>query len=389
MALGDAVSGTRGTKYTVATENTLVRDVADRIALLQPEDAPLLAFINGLKKKSEATNPKFEWLEDAMAPNTVTNTTTGTGTSLVLSSGHGVRVRIGDILVQKAGEIMVVTNISTDTLTVERAKGTVTAQSLGNPEELIIAGNAVLEGASNPTAKFTAKQTQFNYIQIFRDVIDLTTTQVASKSYGPDDRAHQRRMRGMEHKRGIEEAFLLGDKFQDTAGSQARRGTAGLLSMITSNVTDVGGVITEATFETFCRTLFRYSPTEAAYTKLLIASPIFISALNFWNKNKLQVRQDEKTFGTRLSTYRSGHGDLEVTRHWLLQDFAEFQKYAFAVDPQNLRYRYLSGLDTKLYTDIQTKDLERVIDEYRTHCGLELHLEKTHGYMKNCTGYAA
>lgn len=379
---------TRGTKYAVGTEASLVRDVADRIALLQPEDAPLIAFVNGLKKK-EATNPKFEWLEDELANNTVTNTTTGTGTSLTLSSGHGLRVRVGDLLVQKAGEIMVITAISTDTLTVERAKGAVSAQTLANPEELIVIGYAALEGATNPAFKFTKKLTKVNYIQIFRDTIDITHTLAASKSYGGDDRTHQRKMRGMEHKRSIEQAFLLGDAFEDTAGTQARRGTGGLLSWITTNVTDAGGVITEGTFETFCRNLFRFSPTTAAYTKLFLASPIIISALNFWNKTKLQVRQDEKTFGTRLATYRSGHGDLDVTRHWLLADFTEFQKYGFAVDPQNLWYRYLSGMDTKLWSDIQTKDLERYIDEYRTHCGLELHHERTHAILKGVTGYAA
>lgn len=388
--MAEPVNGMRGTKYAGATEGSLVRDVADRIALLQPEDAPLIAFINGLKKKKEATNPKFEWFEDQMKPNTLTvSGTPGTGTTINVSAGQGVRVRVDDLLVTNTGESILVTAVNVDALTVTRSMGAVAALSLANGDQLVIAGNALMEGASNPTFKFTQKVPQYNYIQIFRDTIEITDTQNAAKSYGGDDRLHQRKLRGMEHKRGIEEAFLFGDKFEDTSGSQARRGTGGLITMITTNVTDAGGVLTEGVFETFCRSLFRYSPTEASATKLFLCSPIIISALNFWNKTKLQVRQDEKTFGTRLATYRSGHGDLDVTRHWLLADFTDFAKYAFALDPKNLIYRYMSGLDTKLHIDIGQKTDEKIVDEYRTHAGLELHLEQTHAILKGVTGYAA
>jgi hypothetical protein len=387
--MATVVQQTRGTKYANLTETSIVRDVSDRIALLQPEDAPLIAFINGLKKKKVATNPKFEWFEDELADNTVTNTTTGTGTSLTLTSGHGVRVRVGDLLVASSGEIILITAIATDTLTVTRNYGSVAAQNLGGADNLVIIGQAALEGDTNPAYKFTRKLVKSNYIQIFRDTVDITFTQDASESYGGDDRTHQRKMRGMEHKRSIEQAFLLGDAVEDTSGTQARRATGGLLSFIKTNITDAGGVLTEATFETFCRTLFRYSPSVSAYTKLFLCAPVLISALNFWNKSKLLVRQDDKTFGTRLATYRSGHGDLDVTRHWVLQDFTEFQKYGFAVDAQNLVYRYLKGLDTKLWVDIQTKDKERFIDEYRTHAGLQLAHERTHAILKNVTGYAA
>lgn len=387
--MAEPLTGARGTKYSQGTEVSLVRDVASKIALLQPEDAPLIAFINGLGKKKSASNPKFEWFEDQMRPNVVTTTTTGTGSTVDVTTGQGARIRVDDILYTSTGEAMLVTAIATDQLTVTRSMGAVAAATLASGDQLIIGGNAVQEGASNPTFKYTKKENQYNYIQIFRDSIELTDTQMASESYGGDDRVHQRKLRGMEHKRGIEQAFLFGDKFEDTSGSQARRGTAGLINLISTNVTDVGGVVTEGTFETFCRNLFRYSPTDASARKLFLASPILISALNYWNKTKLQVTQSEKTFGTRLATYRSGHGDLEVTRHWLLADFTEFTKYGFALDPKNLIYRYLQGLDTKLHLDIGAETDEKVVDEYRTHAGLQLQLEKTHAILKGVTGYAA
>lgn len=386
--MAEPVSGMRGTIQS-ASETSQVRDVSDKIALLQPDDAPLLAFTNGLKKKKEAKNTKFEWFEDELRPNVITNTATGTGTSVTVTTGQGVRVRVDDILITSTGEAMLVTAIATDTLTVTRSMGAVAAATLASGDQLIIAGNALMEGASNPTFKYTAKAPKFNYIQIFRDTIEMTETQASIDSYGGDDRTHQRMMRGSEHKRVIEQAFLFGDAFEDTSGTQARRGTAGLINLISTNVTDAGGVLTEGTLETFCRSLFRYSPSNASASKLFLASPIIISALNFFNKSKLQVTSNEKTFGVSLATYRSGHGDLKVARHWLLADFTDFQKYAFALDPQNLMYRYLSGHDTKLLTNLQNKTDEKYIDEYRTHCGLQLMQERTHAILKGVTGYAA
>jgi len=195
--------------------------------------------------------------------------------------------------------------------------------------------------------------------------------------------------KAIEHKRQIEQAFLFGDGFEDTSGSQTRRGTDGLLNYITTNVTDFGGVISEGEFENFMRTVFRYHPTVTAPEKWFLASPIIISAVNFWAKNALQVDQNVKTFGVRVTKYRSGHGDLNITRHWLLEDFTEFKKYGFVLDPENIKYRFLTNLDTKLHTDIQQKQEEVHRDEYRTHAGLMLQQEKTHGIAKGITGFAA
>jgi len=383
-------TGLRGTKYTVGTEDSLVRDVAARIALLQPTDAPLLAFINGLKSKRVANNPKFEWFEDELIPNTVTiaGAETASSTAFGLTTGQGVRVKVDDILISNTGEALLVTTAA-DAMVVTRSVGSVAATAYLALDEFVIVGTAMLEGANAPSAVWQGKVGKNNFIQIFRDIVELTVTQANSESYGGNDRTHQRMKKAMEHKRQIEQAFLFGDGFEDTTGLQTRRGTEGVLGFVTTNVTDFGGVITEGEFEAFMRTVFRYHPTVMAPEKWFLCSPILISALNFWAKNALQVTQDVKTFGVRITKYRSGHGDLNITRHWLLEDFAEFKQYGFVLDPENIKYRFLANLDTKLHTDIQQKQEEVHRDEYRTHAGLMLMQERTHGVAKGVTGFAA
>jgi hypothetical protein len=384
-------TGIRGTKFVTGTEDLNIRDVSSRIALLQPEDAPLLAFMNGLKKKLKASNPKFEWIEDELIPNivTISGAEASGSTSFALTSGQGVRVRVNDLLISNTGESILVTAISTDTLTVTRSMGAVAATAYVTLDEFVLAGTAMLEGATAPTSLWTQKSTKTNYIQIFRDVVELTVTQVNTDSYGGNTRLNERKKKAVEHKRQIEQALLLGDGFEDTSGTQTRRGTTGLLNWISTNITDAGGVLTEAEFEAFMRSIFRYHPTVTAPEKWFLASPVIISAVNFWAKSTLRIESNEKTFGVRVAKYRSGHGDLNITRHWLLEDFVEFKQYGFAIDPENVMYRFLQNLDTKLHIDIQNDDEEVNRDEYRTHAGLQLMQEKTHGLIKGVTGFAA
>lgn len=398
------VQATRGTYAAATTEGSLVRDVASRIALLQPEAAPLITFMSALKRKKEAKNPVFEWFEDDLAPvSIVDGGGAGTGTSITVSAANGLAVRNGDILIAPNGESMLVTaGQGTTTLTVTRALGTTpSAFTLATGDQLVIAGNAITEGSTVPAYRYVNKTGKSNNIQIFRSPVKLTVTQQASESYGGDDRVYQRKKVAIEHKRGMELAFLFGNASSTADASSVGylRTTKGLFNWISTNTLNAGGTITEAEFETFLRALFRYQAQTGPQTKVLLASPIMISALNFWAKQALQVRSDEKVYGMRVSTYRSGHGDLDFVRHWLLGDFAtgdvgtspllSWSGYSFAIDPANVSYRYLSGLDTKLHTDIQDKTEEFLLDEYRSHVGLQCELEKTHGVISYVTGFAS
>jgi hypothetical protein len=380
----------RGTKFAAGTEGSIVRDVADRINLLQPDAAPLIAVTSALKRTRTVINPKFEWFEDELTPNTVDSDAAGTGTTINVDAGQGTRVRVNDILIAPNGEALLVTAISTDALTVTRSMGGVAAYSLAATDELVILGTAMAEGSANPTFHYTQKAGKTNYIQIFRDPVELTDVQSMSDSYGGNDRTYLRMKVAIQHKRTMEHAFLFGDGFEDTSGSQTRRGTTGLLNWITTNVTDVGGVITEGEMETIMRSAFRYHPEVAAGVKTAFFSPILISAINAFAKTALQVTTNEKVFGMRIATWRSGHGDLQIIRHWLLRDFAEFQKYGFVIEPANVRQCVLqNGGDTKLHLDTQNKSDAKVLDEYRSYKGMQVEQEKTHAIIKGVTGYAA
>ncbi len=187
--MAEPQTGIRGYKYTEGTETSNIRDVASRIALLQPDDAPLLAFINGLKNKKKTGNPTFEWFEDDLRQNivTVAGAETIDATVIDVTTGQGVRLRVNDLLLAASGEVMRVTGISTDAITVVRDVGSVISVAMVALDELVIIGTAMQEGANAPTSVWKGKVAKENYVQIFRDMVEMTVTQANTDSYGGDD----------------------------------------------------------------------------------------------------------------------------------------------------------------------------------------------------------
>ena len=200
------ITGVRTT--TNITQNRRVVDMADKIALLQPNVAP---FITVLKKAKSDTrvvyNPKFEWLEDdllgirTLANGAANNTVTS------INVDDGSIFRIGDIAkVPSTGECVLITGVSANALTVTRGYGSTNAAAIADDAEILIIGNAQAENAGAREVKSTQETPCYNYTQIFRTPVSLSNTENASKLYGGKDQNYQRAKALIEHKRDIANA---------------------------------------------------------------------------------------------------------------------------------------------------------------------------------------
>ena len=101
----------------------LTEDVSDLIAILSPYETPLLSALGDPMR--EAASTRHEWLEDDLLPNkdTISDTTISNPlTEAAFDVANGNRFRIGDqIQVLGSRELILVTNIAGNTLTVTRA----------------------------------------------------------------------------------------------------------------------------------------------------------------------------------------------------------------------------------------------------------------------------
>ena len=375
------IQGIRGT--TNINQDRRVVDMAKDIALLEPNAAPLTVLMKQMTKSSSVKNPEYKVLTDELSPRWDAVNGAVTSGATTINVDNGSYFSVGDVLdVPSTGEQVLVTAIATNALTVTRAWGTTSAAAIADNANVRIVANASSEGDAAPTPKTETTSTVTNYTQIIQTPFGVTGTQDASELYGGKDMVYLAKKYGIEHKKSIESAFLLGEKKEDTSGTQPKRFTAGLNSLITTNVTDAGGTLTEAEFEAFLRTAFRYGST----TKTLFASPLLISAINSWAAGKLQTVSKDKTYGIDVKQYLSGHGTINLIKHNLLEQ--DYAGVGFVVDMETIGYKYLPGRDTHLKTNIQNNDVDERKDEYLSEVGFYMTQEKSSAKIEGITDFS-
>lgn len=219
----------------------LLEDVSDIIGIVSPYETPFLDWLGDSKRSALST--AHEWLEDALLPNTdAINQTVFTpdpqnATSITVD--NGVRFQVGDqVRPGDSREIMFVTAISTNVLTVVRGYGGTTKHTLANDMKLTIIGNAALEGADAPPARCTARTRRINYTQIFSATVNVSGSNMASRHHGVQDEVdYQKQERLRELLRDLENCVINGTSptANQVGSSTVRRTMNGLARQITTN----------------------------------------------------------------------------------------------------------------------------------------------------------
>lgn len=382
------IAGPRGT--TNVSQTSRKPDIGDRVLLLQPDASPLTVISKRTRKKP-VTNPEFKWGEQDLdvrfdAVNNGGGYSTS-ATSIVVDNGTYFAEH--DLVKNtRTGEVFRVTAVATNTLTVVRGLGNSgTGVAMNDDDELLILGSAQPEGDTSKPARSNTESYVTNYTQIFRDPIEATGTWMHSDTFfSQSDWDYQRGLKGIEHLKSIEEAFLYGKADENTSGSQPRRTTGGVLSRITTNVTAAGGTMSEASFWTALRAGFRYG----SGTKYLFASRLVVDVLNGYARSKVSINDSGNgSYGVNVRNFQSTGGNLRLVTHDLLEG-TTYGGYAILVDMDNVKYRYLANSkgsrDTHVRENIQQPDADTRKDEWFSEVGLEVSQQKTHALVTGITG---
>jgi hypothetical protein len=385
------VIGSRDTSNVLAAQRVI--DMHKSILLLEPDAAPLTVvtkqIYNGARRKA-AMDPKFSWLEDELEVRfaTVSGAQTSVDTTIETVDGSVVPAE-SLVKVPRTGEILFVSSVSGNNLTVTRGFAGSTAAALNDQDPLYVLGVADEEGSTSQPARSNNPAQVDGYTQIFKKSVEASESWRSSSNITTvHDWAHQQKKEGIEHLVDIELAFLFG-KPSTVAGTDGpRRTTGGILHYATANNTAIGGALTETAWETFMRSLFRYGSKK----KVVFAAPLVISALNGFSSSKLQTVVGADTYGVKVMNLVSAHGEVTLIKHNLLQG-AVYGGYAVAVDfGAEIAYRFLNGAgpgesrDTKLKTNRQTPDRDGRKDEWISECGLQFPSPDKHGVLTGITG---
>lgn len=387
------VTTVRGTG-TLDTETRRVRDVSPQIYKLEPNASPLLAFTTRFRA-SQTMDPKIEWFEDELLPKFDTlDSALGAGDA-TMSVKNQERFRAGDLVQIADAEIARVSATPSGTgvgaVSITRGVGTTytTGQAAGaNARVRIIAGSAQ-EGAAQRALLSTQKTPNFNYTQIFKMPFGVTRTAQYTKTFGGKDLLEEQANMLIEHKKEIEMAFLIGERYEDTTGTHPQRHTRGIIPFVAGNTAGVTSVaqLTESAFEEHNRKAFRYGSQE----KLLMASSLVAQVVNAFGRGKLQTVSKDKSYGMSMSEWLGFGVRLMLVKHPLLEnnvmtEIDGIASYGVTVDIGDFKLRYVGPKLTLLKENIQANDIDGRTDQYLSEAGLEAQLAKKHALLKDVQG---
>ena len=287
--------------------------------------------------------------------------------------------RVGDVVRETVvGYGILVTATAAGAISGTFVGGTAQASS-ASANELYLVANANQEGASLREIKYPQLVTASNYCEIVRTPFGLTRTEQKTQHYGGDEEARLKNKFGREHARALEQIGFWG--VRDLKNTNQRL-AGGLLEFISTNSTGAGGTLTEATFQTFLTTGFRYGSER----KVLFCSPIAVKALEGFARSNIKTEGSgdrANEYGIVMKTYYSGQGIVDIVLHRDWNDSATYGGYVFLVDMDAIKYRPLR--DTKLKENVQAPDYDGFKDEYISEVSLQVTHERKHALLTGVT----
>jgi len=363
----------------------LAEDVSDLIGIISPYETPLLDALGDSLR--EATSTHHEWLEDELLPNKDainddTYTDPSADTDFVVDNGS--RFRIGDqIQVGGSEELMLVTGISTNTLTVVRGYAGTTAENLADNQVISILGNAALEGADKPNARFTNRSRCGNYTQIFTATVEVSGTDMAASQLGlADEMDYQKQERLRELIRDLENIVINGGQpTSNPEGSgSVRRSMKGIVQHLATNVFHTGDSgfptgtdLDEAKINYVLRQIWENS---SGNVDLIIVGGFQKRKINAFSSDSRTYGANDTTFTDMISIYESDFGVCRiVTTRWMPQDAA------LLLDSSRINVLPLAGRSFHFKPLASGGDYEcgELIGEYT----VELKNEAAHGLIRD------
>jgi hypothetical protein len=363
----------------------LAEDVSDLIGIISPYETPLLDALGDPLREAASTH--HEWLEDELLPNKDaidddTYTDPDVDTDFVVDNGS--RFRVGDqIQVEGSEELMLVTGINSNTLTVVRGYAGTTAEDLADNQVINILGNAALEGADKPGARFTNRSRCSNYTQIFTATVEVSGTDMAASQLGlADETDFQKQERLRELIRDLENTVVNGGQpASNPEGSgSVRRSMKGIIQHLSTNVFHTGDsgfpsgtALDEAKINYVLRKIWESSNGNV---DLIVVGGFQKRKINAFCADSRTYGATDTTFTNLVSIYESDFGVCRiVTSRWIPQEAALF------LDSSRVNVLPLAGRGFHFKPLASGGDYEcgELIGEYT----LELKNEAAHGLIRS------
>ncbi len=338
-----------------AATGHLQRSVVDWVENLAPQDTPIL---NKIKKGKSLNQAKIEWGSGANLAHTaaVEGSTLIGATTLVVEAGQGVRFQVNQLIAVydldansqpdfTTKELMWVTGVSTDTLTVVRAMGGTSARAFSDAARVELMGTAVPEGTD-----FTVSPTVFgdfysNYFQLIQKGHNITEEANVTPNWEFDSSNHISRLMksaGMRAKLELEKLLVQGGPSEGTNAAGAVRPStmAGFSYYIPSankynatglkispmDIEDMGAALWDTVGDAAAKTLVMSMRTARSFDGML--------------QGYKQTDMNNTTLNRQFNKFETRVGDYEIVHtRWVPEGVI------FGVNWSNMSLHAYEGMD--------------------------------------------
>jgi len=314
-------------KATYAAGSTLpeiAEDIADIVSIVSPYETPLLDHLGDSPRAAGSTF--HEWLEDDLLPNKDTiddasiDASAPTTYDTSFDVAHGERFRVGDqVQADGSKELMLVTNVSGDTLTVSRAYGSSSSETLTDTQTLLILGNAALEGDEAPSARFTNRLRLGNWTQIFTAALRVSGSDLAVRKLSvTDELDYQKQERLREMLRDLENTVVNGTSplASPQGSASVRRTMRGIIPSLTTNTFQpnvdsfpADSDLTEAQLNLALRNIWE---TTASRIDTIVVNGYQKRRINSFITSSRSYASNDETFRDSVGVYESDFGVCRV-----------------------------------------------------------------------------
>lgn len=310
-----------GYSSTVTSINATARPrlVAPLVESLDFMSVPLLKMI---KKGKAIDNPKYEWSDERFAP--ITATADGAGynsavTTVNVASGHGARIQVYAVLRnQSSGELLWVSAVSTDALTVSRGFGGSTAASIAANQVFDIVGSAVPEIVDTPASTMTRGELYYNHIQKIERGISVDDIQAhTNNSYliKGNELSYEKMKQMKEGFRDLERILIMGGRTAATSGPLPYSMGGLYFFTSTNSRANSGAALTETQLLTDMQTVWSDVGPENMGDVLLTG--IFLKqVISSWVDPMRRATAQDTKFKAKLTQWENDMGTFTFLPHY-------------------------------------------------------------------------
>lgn len=289
------------------------RVITDFLSLIDPSDAPLVNALGGLDGASSkfrfvnAPGKVVEWLEDTLIPiaSTLNQDATLTSTIASIYVADGTIFQEGQI-VKVNTELMWVSAVSTNTLTVTRGVAGSTAATQASLAAIYVVGMARLEGDDSDDISFTDRTVGSNYTSIFHQEVKVSRTQREISQYGIADEMRYQVDKVVPTLMRLVERMLFESKAAAAGSATTPRIFGGIQAFATTNLLS-GTSLAQSQFENAVMSCYAAGGTGPWIAPVAPANLQKIK--NFYDATTvLRVDRTETTVGMEITKIQTPFG---------------------------------------------------------------------------------